>query len=358
MIRYPYYFLLLMSIFLLACEEEDVQTGEDHFLNYEIPAVEPTQDYQVGATYQRFTWNGNLSEVPAAGFYDAVNGDPAVYEQQIRWATDGGIDFFIFPMRSAVEAEQFSEDSAFVATLQTATNAGDMAFALAYNFSSMELANDNRIEDAELVDQFVEDFRKMNSFFQLPHYATVAGRRIITIESADNLYAHENNTLYETLRAEMAELGVELYIIHKKQEWTPPLRFDFRFVGGADAVSHYDYTSIAENNYDRFILFHQFVDQALVYSRDALVEYGLDYVPEIAPSFTARFNDPSSTLYAFEKDAEWFRTYCNIAKRSASDNGLILIDSFNSWNNDKQLEPSQSYGTQYLDIVREEFKVN
>ena len=59
-----------------------------------------------------------------------------------------------------------------------------------------------------------------------------------------------------------------------------------------------------------------------------------------------------------EKDLEWFTTYCNVAKRSSTPARLVFIDSFNDWNNDTQLEPAQSYGEDYLNLIRDQFKVN
>jgi hypothetical protein len=52
-----------------------------------------------------------------------------------------------------------------------------------------------------------------------------------------------------------------------------------------------------------------------------------------------------------------FKKMCNVAKMNASTtNKLILIDSFNKWDEDLQIEPAKSYGDLYLDIVRTQFK--
>ena len=45
-------------------------------------------------------------------------------------------------------------------------------------------------------------------------------------------------------------------------------------------------------------------------------------------------------------------------RRATGSSKLIILDSFNNWNNDTQVEASESYGEDYLKIVREEFKTN
>jgi hypothetical protein len=41
---------------------------------------------------------------------------------------------------------------------------------------------------------------------------------------------------------------------------------------------------------------------------------------------------------------------------ASSSTRLILIDSWNKWDEDMQLEPAASYGDLYLNITKQEFK--
>jgi hypothetical protein len=100
------------------------------------------------------------------------------------------------------------------------------------------------------------------------------------------------------------------------------------------------------------------VDQALTYSQSKLAEYNLEYIPQFSPSYNGKINDITNKDYAIEKDSEWFSTYCNIAKRSSSPSRMVILDSFNDWNIDKQIEPAESYGEDFLNILRTQFKVN
>jgi len=137
-----------------------------------------------------------------------------------------------------------------------------------------------------------------------------------------------------------------------------PDQYDFRFVDCVDAVTHNTYIEISNSWYDRLVMFHNIVDQALTYSAEKFTEYGLEYGPTISPSFDPTITVPGSTDFVIEKELEWFTTYCNVARRASTAAGLVFIDSFNDWNFDTQIEPAQSYGQDYLTLIREQFKMN
>lgn len=360
-----YISVLCLSLLVLVSCQEDPPTVDDHFLNYEIPDTPPDDDYILGAHYSSFEWSANLKEIPSAGYYDAINGDPEAYAQHITWAGEAGIDFFVFNMRSgAMDNSYFSADSSFIANLQTASGAANMSYALAYTYNfdggyGAELSDNNRIEDTEwLANGIIADFEKMVPYFQASNYMKQGGAAIVYIRAAHLLFAHDNADVYNQVRAAMSAQGVELYIIGEQQNWSPPLRYDFRFADGVEAVSHSTYAQIGQGFYDRYIMFGVFADQALTFARDELANINLEYIPQISPSYNAQINEPSNTSYVIAKNQEWFTVFCNVAKRASSPSRIILLDSFNSWNLDKQVEPAQAYGKTYLDILRAQFKVN
>jgi hypothetical protein len=57
-------------------------------------------------------------------------------------------------------------------------------------------------------------------------------------------------------------------------------------------------------------------------------------------------------------DGAWYKKFTDVAKRNASKSGLIFIDSFNNYSFDSQIEPTQAYGNNFLDITRIAFKIN
>jgi hypothetical protein len=352
-----YILFVLSGVLILACQDES-RKAEDHFINYEIEEYPVEQDFVVGAFYNSFMWSNLMTEVPEAGLYDGEFGDPTAYQQHVTWAQTGGIDYFLLQMRSAIDPVQFSTDSTFIAKLHEASNATEINFALRYNFGSMDLENDNRIEDAGLVDQFINDFKAMKPFFNQSNYMKLGDKHVVMIQGASELHSNDNAALYEQLRTAMSAEGVEFFIIGTQPRWTPPMRYDFRFVNGVDAVSHESYVRNDIDNYDRWILFPTLCDQALTYSQAKLAEHNLEYIPQFSPSYNGKVGNLTNTDFVIEKDHDWFTTYCNIAKRSSSTNRMVILDSFNDWNQDKQIEPAQSYGEEYLNILRKQFKIN
>ena len=92
----------------------------------------------------------------------------------------------------------------------------------------------------------------------------------------------------------------------------------------------------------------QCIDQNFKYNREyEWANYGVDFVP----SFPVVF-----------KDEDMFRKMCNVAKMNLGKRPMVIIDSFNRWNVDQAIEPTDpnygnGYGMKYLNIVKEEFKV-
>jgi hypothetical protein len=242
--------------------------------------------------------------------------------------------------------------------LQTAPNALEQKFALNYSFTSMALSNTRRIETApSRVPTFLNDFMLMLPYFKASNYMKVDGKCVVYINGAQNLFSNDNVALYQQLRTQMTAQGIELFIIGNQVEWTPPLRWDFRFVNCVDAVTHSTYNNIPVEQYDRNYFFAKYCNEAWGYSKTRLLDFKLEYVPTISPSYNRRIITPSDKNYVFPKNVTYFETMCNVARRASGSHKLILVESFNDWNLDSQLEASVSYGDTYLSILKKEFKL-
>lgn len=348
----------LLGVVLFSCSKDDSPQIEDHFLSKEIP-IEPVKDnYSVGSFYRSFNWNSAVVEVPVAGKYVSNLGDPVAYEKHVKQAVTGGIDYFIFGFRSALVANDNTNDRKFIDILQTAPNALEQKFALNYSFTSMALSNTRRIETApSRVPTFLNDFMLMLPYFKAANYMKVDGKCVVYINGAQNLFSNDNVALYQQLRTQMTAQGIELFIIGNQVEWTPPLRWDFRFVNCVDAVTHSTYNNIPVEQYDRNYFFAKYCNEAWGYSKTRLLDFKLEYVPTISPSYNRRIITPSDKNYVFPKNVTYFETMCNVARRASGSHKLILVESFNDWNLDSQLEASVSYGDTYLSILKKEFKL-
>ena len=327
-------------------------------LNNEIPIEPVASDYLVGAQYSRFVRRSTVPEEPSIGIYNGNIADPFVYEQHVNQANTAGIDFFIFQFRSANNSNANNQDATFINDLQTASNSQDLNFALSYNFGNMGLNNNNRIEDRGLVQRFVDDFKLMIPFFDQPNYMKINGKNVVYMFNSFNLHSNDNAALYQLMRDELSAMGVELYLIGMQPQWTPTLRFDFRFVNGIDAVTHTPYAIINQNDYDRYTFFHRIVNLAWEYHKETWLNYNIEYIPTIAPSVNLKLINSGSPTYVIDKNEEWFRAHCNVARRAVGSNRIVLLDSFNDWNRGTQVESADTYADEFLNILREEFKVN
>ena len=190
----------------------------------------------------------------------------------------------IFGMPATNNQNQNNADTRFIDGLQAASNARDVNFALSYNFANMGLGNSNRIEDRGFVKQFIDDFKLMIPYFDQPNYMKIDDKNIVYLYNSHNLHANDNAALYQQMRAELLDLGIELYLIGMQNEWSPTLRFDFRFVNGVDAVTHNTYATINVNANDRIVNFYKFVDIAWEHHRSTWLNYNIEYIPTISPS--------------------------------------------------------------------------
>jgi hypothetical protein len=346
--------LLASATILLSCRKDTDPVIDDFFLMYDIPQVPLEKDLTIGAYYKSFTWNNNVKQVPSLGKY--VSGNAAIYNQHIELAGKAGIDYFIFDLRSKFNASNYNTDIAFINQLLAADAAGAMKFAFYYNFGSMALADNNRIEKkAGCLDRMRNDFKEMVPFFQRANYMKINGAAVVIIKDAHNLFADDNAAVFQTLRNDVKALGADLYLVGEQIAWTPPARYDFRFKSGIDAITHTRYVDIPNVQYERYIKFPQMFDQALHYSSEYFKGWGVNYVPCISPSFSRKITTPANTNFVINKDEKWFRDVCNVAKRSCTSE-MVIIDSFNDWNFDTQIEPAQDYGEKYLEIIHSAFK--
>ena len=197
-----------------------------------------------------------------------------------------------------------------------------------------------------------------SSYFKMSNYMKVNGKTLLIINNAQNLNANNCPAVYAEIRKRLSDLGFELYIVGMQDRWSPPGRYYYRFQNCVDAM--YEDNMINTVDYDRYYLFAQNVDTGWKYWKELLSSWNIEFVPCISPAYTDRISSPTSKnpIFTREDGGLAYRKFCNVAKRNASASGLILINSFNNWNLDMQLEPAESYGDLYLDVTRQEFKLS
>ncbi|MBM3414531.1 MAG: hypothetical protein FJY16_06305 [Bacteroidetes bacterium] len=369
-IKFSILILTAVSVFSSCTKENDAPKAEDNILAYSINEVPVTADYNVGAFYYNFsTFNTAITEVPVVGKYAMTNGvvSPAIMTEHIQQAKRGGIDYFLFQFRSnSRDKNNYKLDSALIKSFLD-VNTANLQFALAYNFSSSTFAiNNNTTNPAYLendpvkLEQFFQDILKMTTLMGNTNYAKVNGKTLLYIMNAQTIFSGNNPGIYTTLRNRLSALGIQLYIVGMQERWSPPARYPHRYQGCVDAIYHQSY-SAQLNDWDRWWLLPQAMDQNWKYSKNYFANNmgGIDYVPNITPAYNWKILAPTSANpnYPRTDSGAVYKKLCNVAKMNASaTTRMILIDSWNKWDEDMQLEPALSYGDLYLNITKQQFK--
>jgi hypothetical protein len=365
-INFKLFFIVAAGIFSSCVKKNEAPTVADNILNYTIKEVPVTTDYNVGAFYYNFTtFNTAITQVPTIGKYSMPNGVvlPNIMTSHIQQAKMGGIDYFLFPFRSVSrDLLNFRADSSTIKSFLDA-NTENLKFALAYNFSNATYAISNTApleSNAVKLEQFYQDIIKVVPQLRNTNYMKVNGKTLLYIMNAHLLFSNNNIDIYSTLRNRLGALAIEIYIVGMQERWSPPARYPFRFQGCVDAIYHQSYSSQL-TDWDRWWLLPQTMDQNWKYSKEYFASNmgGIDYVPNLTPAYDWKILQPTAITpnYPRSDGGKMYKQLCNVAKMNASaTTRLILIDSWNKWDEDMQLESAISYGDLYLNITKQQFK--
>lgn len=393
---YRYSAVLLILIGFFSCKKSTVPQVTDSFLDYTIPEVPVTSNYTVGAFYYAPTvFNANITQLPSAaiaaggtGPYYYVGGSgatggttalgfsaptspalpvlaPSIWDAHVANAATAGIDYFIFSVRSpTLDNNNYKTDSSVVVNFMKAANSSKMNFALSYNMStgtlgiSSTVALDSSIRATQLAN-FYNDFKRLSYWMNQANYQKVNGKYLIIINNAQDLAIKNSPAVYQQIRANLSALGFNLYIVGMQNHWSPPERYYYRFQNCTDAMYEANMSDESGNN-DRAYEFAQYCDQNFAYWKTTVESWGQEFIPCVQAAYNYQITNNTSPAISTYRTADggYYRTFTNIAKRNASKSRLVFVDSFNDFQHDTQIEPTQGYGTTYLDITRQEFKIN
>jgi hypothetical protein len=409
---------LLAGTMAVSCKKDNGPSIDDYPLNYEIPKVAVTSDIPVGAYVydpasaligDEIKW-GRISDpynVAAGKLGPYVKPELGRYELKptlagaanlkkiVEWAKMAKIDFLITPAvkeNSAIYPNNLNTTDSLMVNMFAEHNftlpsveMGDMKYAIAVdiqNFSS-GLTNNLLLENAPDVsfnvngqtitisreNRFYNYLRRISLYFKDNTYYHFQERPVLVFIGADKLYSSDTKKVYDNVRKVIKEeTGKDVYIIARQQQWTPSARFEYFFTGGkVDAVTMDNMCNVGSGvtGWDRTYLLNRLINENYKLNKDYLSKnFGIDFIPSASPSYTANINSANYDYNypAIRKKESDFRERCNVAKMNLGNNRMVLIESFNNWVWDSQIEPSvadygEGYGTKYLDIVRDEFKV-
>lgn len=398
---------------LASCTNDEGPSVDDFFLNYEIPVIKPTSDIPVGAFYYNLGGSGMQEERynrligkrdlaaspwpqlcpnvrPVLGRYKMDTGSKEtadLFQQHIDWANDAGINFFIMPNISE-DINQYDHLNSggvnfieFMAgrnpNSENKMKWGRLKYVMTVDMNNFTtgVSNTKMIEDVDVdangVSQRLERlytyFCNLSKRFFVENrlYYEIDGKPMILFYNAHKLYTKDSEALYKKIREVVYEAsGKEMYIVARQERWSPPARYHYFYLTGRTDAIYMD-NMYDQNDMARSYMYPQYINENYKYNRTYDWDnYQVDFIPSIAPSFNKWLGNDGTKEYQYpmvDKNEELFRQMCNVAKMNLGQRPMVFIDSFNRWEYDMALEPTDpdygnGYGMTYLNIVREEFK--
>lgn len=343
-------YVLAFALLISACSKEDDPQLPN--FDYEIPDVPITENVNVGAFYYNYSaddWAKKYTYTPLKGVYSALA--PDIMEQHRIWADQAGLDFFIFNWNGPVSGDPL---------LNSFINGRNSKVKMVVNYNTAHLSASSAAPlTGTKLTTMIDEFKLLAStHFNKEYYYKIDGR-VVVLFSPLNISANASSSIdfsavIPALRQAMNEVGVDLYIIGDiNSGWLPPQRYAAN-IKTMDAI---DLNNWSTDNYDRSVFFPSFSDLNWKNWKDSTSTWSVDFVPCVFPGFNDKVMSPTSKLYTLERSEQFYTDYCNVAKRNMGSKRIVLVNSWNNFQVGTSLEPAQEYGTTYLDITREQFKV-
>ena len=384
-------------------------------LGFRGPETIQDQKYLVGAYYyQWFPHNftrGYLREKlsppqpPVLGRYSSR--DPKVVEQHIAWASSHGIDFLALDWWPGVDKVNSVISESFL----KAKNIGDIKFCLFYESygAGFRAEYGSTIFSDQMVENFVADVLKMAGlFFDHPSYLRVDGRPVVFFYVSRTFYGKYDEAL-NRIRAELNKKGIDPFLIGDEIFWNVTATLPNR--AGKTGVEVVDIPVFSKEPQKERIRLFDAVTSYNMYESEypSHAGYGarsrhipeveakyreyrkacgkkVALVPNVMPGYNDRGDRPDDAHYAIPRQWDKGQAEGSFFVHSFQRLGfpfadprlnMIMITSFNEWNEDTAIEPTvstppasgddsesgefftqgytyQGFGQTYLEIVRDQ----
>lgn len=360
-----------------------------------------SKPYLVGAHY--YVWfpdnfdHGFLRDLveprqgPALGRYSSAS--PAVAEQHISWAAEAGIKFFTlnwWPKRPEL-------NEAISKGFLSASNLAQFRFCMFYDSTGLGYSEERMgvVFDRPTKDLFVSSMVELaRTYFGHPSYLRLHGRPVIILyitRVMRGLFAQAMQEMRSALRAEGYDpfvIGDEIYWIVVQASDSPdapaiatgePQVARIRLFDAITAYNLYDPTRLQQRGYGAM---SRFIPEAKALYRRYRKAGGVPIVPAVLPGYNDRGVRPDADHYVIPRqwgpgaaEGSFFaESLDRIAKPFVDpDLRMVLITSWNEWNEDTAIEPAalspattrdqggevftqgytyEGFGKTYLEILR------
>ncbi|KQM75254.1 hypothetical protein ASE74_20765 [Pedobacter sp. Leaf216] len=347
-----YIILVLIAIAGFSCKKDDNLIGKTDYI-YDIPPIKLTSDAELGAYYLNYVaadWAKVHSDTSLLGKpYNALT-DPAIFPQQLSWADEGGIDYFIFKWNAA------AADNSLLSTFASRRSSQKVKMVIDFNMAHLNATNAAPLTGAKLQTMINEFKTLVSQYISKDYYFKIGDQPVVLISpinlSATTLTSIDYKAVMLSLRSELKLLGVNPYFIGELTTgWVAPSNFDQTALASMDALV---LTSWNTPDFDRWWGFNSYLDLNWQNWKKSLEQMNVDFVPCIFPGY----NEPAATTQrVFDRSETSYVNYTNVAKKNMGKNRLIIINSWNDFSKGNALEPSKKFNKQYLGLTKREFKV-
>lgn len=317
----------------------------------------PSDDGGFGANRN---WAGKYLRVhllprqePVLGEYSSR--DPLVIQQHVTWANRAGIDFFAIPWRGT---GSWGHETLADYLVPNASFAG-MTWCLIYETptvlaGSPDASTINLTQAArDTLLQHLLLFR--DRFFGLPNYLRLGGRPVIFLRKS-RLIAGDARIALNAIRIAYADStgGESYYLVGDEAIWGAVGAPDASRISAMDAITGIDLAVLpAHNGYPQGTGFVNDLDT--MWREYALAGSALDppvpLFPTVLPGFNDRAAGPSlhpvisrELSAVISRRGGSYEAIWNVAGGRVGSPAVVLLNSFNDWQRDTQIEPVADNG--------------
>lgn len=328
---------------------------------------------------------------PALGQYDSS--DLKTVEQHISWSSQYGIDFWAVSWWPG----QPELDKRLREKILKARNINDIKFCIFYESAGLGLADERITFTPDKIKKMVSDFQYLaKNYFSHPSYLKVEGRPVVIIYLT-RTFSGDYPGAISQLRASLKEMGFDPYLIGDEVFWyvirsaplSPSTHPNMRRIKLFDAITAYnmyDWAKSKQMGYGNTSTFLQDVHDLYREYQSALGKK-VPLIPAIIPGYNdrgVRLSEKHSVIpRQFTPGAAEGSFFIQALKQTVVPFvdpavPMILITSFNEWNEGTQVEPTvesaltlkdqspsktdytqgyayQGYGKKYLSILQDTF---
>ena len=288
-------------------------------------------------------WDSGYLGTPILGEYDSA--DPDVIHQHITWAAEYNIDFFAL---SWWGKDSF-EDKVIQGPYLKVIEEYDFRFAVLYESAGLLNLRDGKIDldNAVTRQQLVSDFTYLaQTLCQHPHILTIDERPVIFLYLTRTFTGDVIGALSEAKTAAIMQGSAEPFIIGDEVYWHYP---DEERIGYFDGITAYNMHTSVHNIADGFA---ENVDRQYRLWRKIAVQQGTAFLPNILPGFDDTAVRPEANHPVIPRSVELFTAQYDVAKElTSSEDGIVMITSWNEWHEHTSIEPTEEEGKAYLKVL-------